>query len=239
MSGKRLLDALQLLNVAKSVAGKHLEVRQRQLDIYARTSSLTKGAKNQVDGLVLTAQAAAALANRFDGDTTRRTTTTDTAPASKSSNVQANKQNKTEEALDTENPAPLRTSHSNDTAPSDETSGLARPAAGERAYDDLGRPPAHTNDVPHEKSKSSEDQNIPEDVMQGIFRSPRVASVLSGKTPYSSPKPSNFRSGIAPGKSPSISLAEASSKAAAEANTTNNIEQLADVTSAVPEVGRN
>ncbi|KKA23276.1 Molecular chaperone (ABC1) [Rasamsonia emersonii CBS 393.64] len=66
MSGKRLLDAIQLFNVAKSVAGKHLAVRQRQLDVYTRTSSLTKGVKQQADNLILTAQAAAALARRFN-----------------------------------------------------------------------------------------------------------------------------------------------------------------------------
>lgn len=66
MSGKRLLDAIQLLNAAKSVAGKHLAVRQRQLDVYTRTSSLTKGVKQQADNLILTAQAAAALARRFN-----------------------------------------------------------------------------------------------------------------------------------------------------------------------------
>ncbi|RMJ24599.1 molecular chaperone ABC1 [Aspergillus sp. HF37] len=66
MSGKRLLDAIQLFNVAGSVATKHLAVRQRQLDVFTRTSSLTKGVKRQADGLVLTAQAAAALAKRFN-----------------------------------------------------------------------------------------------------------------------------------------------------------------------------
>lgn len=65
MSGKRLLDAIQFFNVAKSVAAKHLAVRQRQLDVYTRTSSLTKGIKSQTDGLILTAQAAASLARRF------------------------------------------------------------------------------------------------------------------------------------------------------------------------------
>lgn len=68
MSGKRLLDAIQLFNVAKSVAVKHLEVRQRQLDLFTRTSSLTKGIKSQADGLCMTAQAAAALAKRFNDD---------------------------------------------------------------------------------------------------------------------------------------------------------------------------
>jgi aarF domain-containing kinase len=66
MSGKRLLDAIQFLNVAKSVALKHVALRQRQLDVYTQTSSLTKGAKRQIDNIILTAQAAAALARRFD-----------------------------------------------------------------------------------------------------------------------------------------------------------------------------
>ncbi|KAL2815940.1 ABC1 family-domain-containing protein [Aspergillus granulosus] len=66
MSGKRLLDAIQFLNVTKSVATKHLAVRQRQLDVFTRTSSLTKGIKSQTDGLILTAKAAAELAKRFN-----------------------------------------------------------------------------------------------------------------------------------------------------------------------------
>jgi aarF domain-containing kinase len=66
MSGKRLLDAVQFLNVAKSVAGKHLAARQRQLDVYTRTSSLTKGVKQQTENFIVTAQAASALAQRFN-----------------------------------------------------------------------------------------------------------------------------------------------------------------------------
>jgi aarF domain-containing kinase len=66
MAGKRLLDALQFLNVAKSVAGKHLAIRQQQLDVYTRTSSITKGLKERADNWVITAQAASALARRFN-----------------------------------------------------------------------------------------------------------------------------------------------------------------------------
>lgn len=61
-----MLDAIQLLNVAKNVAYKHLTIRQQQLDVYTRTSSLTKGLKQQYENLVITAQAASALAQRFD-----------------------------------------------------------------------------------------------------------------------------------------------------------------------------
>ena len=66
MSGRRLLDAIQVLNVTKSVAAKHLAVRQRQLDVFTRTSSLTKGIQSRTEGLILSAQAAAALARRFN-----------------------------------------------------------------------------------------------------------------------------------------------------------------------------
>lgn len=66
MTGKRLLDALQFLNVAKSVAGKHLAIRQQQLDVYTRTSSITKGVKEQTDNWIITAKAASALARRFN-----------------------------------------------------------------------------------------------------------------------------------------------------------------------------
>lgn len=66
MSGRRLLDAIQLFNASASVAAKHLAVRQRQLDVFARTSSLTKGIHRQTEGLILSAKAAAALARRFD-----------------------------------------------------------------------------------------------------------------------------------------------------------------------------
>lgn len=66
MSGRRLLDAIQVFNASASVAAKHLAVRQRQLDVFTRTSSLTKGIQRQTEGLVLSAKAAAALARRFD-----------------------------------------------------------------------------------------------------------------------------------------------------------------------------
>jgi aarF domain-containing kinase len=68
MSGRRVLDAIQFLNVSKSIALKHLAIRQHQLDVYTRTSSLTKGIKDQTEGLILTAQAAAALARRLNDE---------------------------------------------------------------------------------------------------------------------------------------------------------------------------
>jgi len=43
MSGKRILDAVAVLNAARAVAYQHFTIRQSQLELYARTSSLTRG----------------------------------------------------------------------------------------------------------------------------------------------------------------------------------------------------
>ncbi|KAL4793480.1 ABC1 family-domain-containing protein [Aspergillus venezuelensis] len=93
MSGKRLLDVIQFLNVTKSVATKHLAVRQRQLDTFTRTSSLTKGIKNQTDGLILTAKAAAALAKRFNDTPPSRSPTTSASHSKPSPTSQQHAQN--------------------------------------------------------------------------------------------------------------------------------------------------
>lgn len=98
MSGKRLLDAIQLFNAAKSVASKHIGVRQRQLDVFTRTSSLTKGIKGQVDGLVLTAQAAAALTKRFNEPPSRP------AESNSTSNVEVNNNKQQQQQLDHNEP---------------------------------------------------------------------------------------------------------------------------------------
>lgn len=43
MSGKRILDTIAVLNAARAVAYQHFTIRQSQLELYARTSSLTRG----------------------------------------------------------------------------------------------------------------------------------------------------------------------------------------------------
>ncbi|KAL4801360.1 ABC1 family-domain-containing protein [Aspergillus unguis] len=88
MSGKRMLDAIQFLGVAKSVAGKHFAVRQRQFDVYTRTSSLTKSIKRQADGLILTAKAAAALSKRFNDAPPSHSATTSAGPSDHSATAQ-------------------------------------------------------------------------------------------------------------------------------------------------------
>lgn len=66
MSGKRVLDAIKLLQASRSVASKHFAIRAHQLDVYSKTSTIGKAIKNQTDRVVLTAQAAIALSRRFD-----------------------------------------------------------------------------------------------------------------------------------------------------------------------------
>jgi aarF domain-containing kinase len=43
MSGKRILDAVAVFNAARAVAYQHFTIRQSQLELYTRTSSITRG----------------------------------------------------------------------------------------------------------------------------------------------------------------------------------------------------
>lgn len=66
MAGRRLVDLAKLLSASKGVASKHIALRQQQLDVYTKTSSLAKAVKSQTDRVTLTAQAAIALATRLN-----------------------------------------------------------------------------------------------------------------------------------------------------------------------------
>ncbi len=88
MAGKRLLDAASLFNASRAVASKHLALRSQQLDVYKRTSSLAKAVKNQTDRVTLTFRAAAALAERFEGQSVSYST-----QASSSSQAQPSSRN--------------------------------------------------------------------------------------------------------------------------------------------------
>ena len=47
MSGKRVLDAMALLQASRSIAAKHLNIRLSQVDIYTKTSSIFKAARTR------------------------------------------------------------------------------------------------------------------------------------------------------------------------------------------------
>ena len=66
MAGKRLLDATQLFNATRNIAKQHVRIRTEQLDVWSKTSTVGKAAKNQTDRVTLTAQAATALARRLN-----------------------------------------------------------------------------------------------------------------------------------------------------------------------------
>lgn len=210
MSGRRLLDAIQFLNVSKTVAAKHLAIRQHQLDVYTRTSSLTKGIKDQVDGLVLTAQAAAALTRRFndsppspsptaapepsaDKPTSPRTSATAPPPdAARKLQRQAEFQvpasaaqyegNETPDSLNVSQQQDVFYEPSKQNGP--DLSALPRvklpKAAGDvqaGVGDGLNADVFHAATGPERKTA----EELPEEMMQGLFHSRRVGRMLSGK----------------------------------------------------------
>ncbi|KAK3716842.1 hypothetical protein LTR37_006192 [Vermiconidia calcicola] len=65
MAGKRLLDAAKLFDAGRSVAKQHISLRQKQWDVYSKTSGLAKAVKSQTDRVTVTAGAAYELAKRF------------------------------------------------------------------------------------------------------------------------------------------------------------------------------
>lgn len=67
MAGRRLLDAAKLFNASRAVARQHIALRSQQLEVFNKTSSLAKAVRNQTDRVTLTAQAAIALSQRFNG----------------------------------------------------------------------------------------------------------------------------------------------------------------------------
>ncbi|KAJ5147831.1 Protein ABC1 [Penicillium atrosanguineum] len=217
MSGRRLLDAIQFLNVSRTIAVKHLAIRQHQLDVYTRTSSLTKGIKGQVDGLVLTAQAAAALARRFNDSPPSPSPTTAPEPsANKPTNAQTSANSPPPDAArklqrqaefqipataahydGNEKPGALNVSQQQDVfyEPSKENGPdlSALPAVKlPKVVGDVqaGVGDGLNADVFH-TATSSEKQatgELPEEMMQGLFHSRRVGRMLSGK-PASKPTP--------------------------------------------------
>lgn len=67
MAGKRVVDGAIVLNVTRNLVRQHVNLRSRQLDKWAKTSSFGKAAKNQTDRVALTVRAANALAQRLSG----------------------------------------------------------------------------------------------------------------------------------------------------------------------------
>ncbi|KAF7591276.1 hypothetical protein BBP40_001785 [Aspergillus hancockii] len=221
MSGKRLLDAIQVLNVAKSVATKHLAVRQRQLDLFTRTSSLTKGIKEQADGLVLTAQAAAALAKRFNephpSDSTPRNQTPSSTESPlpsqaepRAANLSTDEARKSQWQAESQRPATAvgysgteTTSNLNVSQPQDvfyqppqetepELSGLPRTKLPKNSSDTQSvLVNASDSDVYHspvdtaKATSPAQERVVPDEVMNQLFRSPKVTRSIYRKADVS------------------------------------------------------
>lgn len=221
MSGRRVLDAIQLLNVSKAVAAKHFAIRTRQLDVYTRTSSLTKGIKEQADGLILTAQAAAALARRFDdtsppppsasspttvsaeasADKSSPTSSSGSTTASPTTDNAAVQQNEAQfqvpasaaEYSGNEKPGELDVSQQQEVfyEPSTQTGSTGSaspevklPQSAETVQpgggDGLNADVFHATTGPESHAKPTTEE-IPEELMQGLFQNPRVSRALSGR----------------------------------------------------------
>ncbi|KAJ5173841.1 uncharacterized protein N7500_001772 [Penicillium coprophilum] len=213
MSGKRLLDVLQFLNVSKTVAAKHLAIRQHQLDVYTRTSSLTKGIKAQTEGLILTAQAAAALARRFDEPSKPPSpspadfpeSTADKPPASTATSPPPDVARKLQRQAESQIPASAATYSGNEKPsvldvskqqdvfyePSTRSelnlSGLPRVKVPKVAGDAQVGSDGLNADVFHSSVEPNKpapvEQEMSDEMIQGLFHSPRVSRMISGKPP--------------------------------------------------------
>ncbi|KAJ6151034.1 Protein ABC1 [Penicillium chermesinum] len=210
MSGRRLLDAIQLLNVSKTVAAKHFAIRKHQLDVYTRTSSLTKGIKERTDGLILTAQAAAALARRFNDSPPTASPPASNKPPAPASSSEAPASGPTASGTaqheaqfqvpaaaaqysGNEKPEGLNISPQQEVFYEPSIQTVSNPSASPQIKvpestgtvqagggDGLNADVFHAAAGPERQATPAKEE-IPEELLQGLFHSPRVSRALSGK----------------------------------------------------------
>lgn len=227
MAGKRLLDAAQFLGAAKCISGKHIAARRQQLDVYTRTSSLTEGLREKGNSLIVTAQAASAIFQRFneaphpsssDAETSGYSQTARKARESAAqhgqnagqsftggtkdinTSVEAEKprdpsapQVPREQAVHDVDEKPddliisqaqetfYRPSQKSKTVPSNVPE-LKLPAAASTTQQKSNKHDVDKNinpDVFH--SQTSESEGPPDEILQSVFHSPRVANLLLSK----------------------------------------------------------
>ena len=197
MTGRRLLDVAAILKVSRGVAAKHVALRQHQLDLYSKTSSLAEAVKSQTDRITLTVKAGSILVERFNGPGFDHSTQ---APHAKDSQQRA--------TTTSEPQAPGTSLEKNDgsfsdhfDAKSDQTSALRRvklPKNTEDGQQNDGHllnsqinkytstPRSEEKPVPQAQAVPEQDQNSDESYTE-LFHSPRVARMLSGKSRPSQP----------------------------------------------------
>ena len=206
MTGRRILDVAAILKVSQGVAANHVALRQHQLDLYRKTSSLAEAVKSQTDRITLTVKAASILAERFNGpgfdrstqasqakDSQQRTTTTSEPQAPGTDNG-------TDKSLENDGGSP----HDRFDERSDQNSALRRVKLPKNTEDGqqndehlldaqmnqdvfyTSTPRSEEKSVPQAQAVPEQDQNSDESYTE-LFHSPRVARMLSGETRPSQP----------------------------------------------------
>lgn len=207
MAGKRLLDAAQFLSAAKSISGKHIAARRQQLDVYTRTSSLTEGLRDKGNSIIVTAQAASAIFQRFNE--APHSPPSDRQNSAYSQTVETARESAAQYGQDAGQSFTGGTKEKNTSVEVEKTRDLsAHQIPREQAVHDVDVKPddltinqtQETSFRPSQISKSSQSNNSelklpastnttqpsepegpPDEILQSVFHSPRVANLLLSK----------------------------------------------------------
>ncbi|EEQ90147.1 Atypical/ABC1/ABC1-A protein kinase [Blastomyces dermatitidis ER-3] len=206
MSGRRLLDALIILNASRGVAGRHVSHQRRKLDLYLRTSSLTREAKLQLDDISLGLRAASELARKFDDSPQQQpaeTVSTERSGGRGTEHEQSDVDVSTEkrakdfarkididQGVESTSGEQLSREQLNPQNTTKKSSGHISSAVPEEPQQsiELKRSPTlaeSTEDTVLRDSTTATSSNEPsEAIMQQLFRSPRVANKLTNGSRY-------------------------------------------------------
>ncbi|OJD16711.1 Atypical/ABC1/ABC1-A protein kinase [Emergomyces pasteurianus Ep9510] len=203
MSGRRLVDALTFLNASCGVVGRHIALQKGQLNLRIRTSSLTKGAKTQLDRISLGLQAASELARKIDETreqppadlvSTKRGSSSSrrrgqheqnnagipAAEGAKGSIKEAEIKNGTGAACGGQSPQEQRETHNEPGGSARDTSKIARedpqqPIESKQAYT---LPGSTTDAVVGDSMTASSGDEPSEAVLQQLFQNKKIATTL-------------------------------------------------------------
>ena len=199
MTGRRLLDVAAIVKVSQGIAAKHVALRQHQLDLYSKTSSLTEAVKSQTDRITLTVKAASILAERFNGPGFDHSTQASQAKDSQQRATTTSEPQVPGTDKPLENNDGFPSDHFD--AKSDQTSALRRVKLPKNTEDGqqndrqllnsqinqyTSTPRSEEEPVPQAQAVPEQDQ-ISDESYTELFHSPRVARMLSGES-----RPSQF-----------------------------------------------
>ena len=195
MTGRRLLDVAAILKVSQGVVAKHVALRQHQLDLYSKTSSLAEAVKSQTDRITLTVKAASILAERFDGpaidhatqasqakDSQQRATTTSEPQASGTDKTLEKNGGFTHDRFHEKSDQNSALRHvklpkNTEDGQQNDRHLLNAQANQDDIYRSISR--SEEKSVPQAQAVPEQDQNS-DDSYTELFHSPRVAKMLSG-----------------------------------------------------------